>query len=109
MSVNSLIVGAIKPLYPIQQHTYSGSASTYVTFYEVNQRSNLNYDNMEQYTRYTMQVDVSSILPIDPIADEVRAALTAVGFTRTSEIAIFEQSSKTYRKSMTFQINVLSK
>jgi hypothetical protein len=103
MSINSTIIGALKPLnIPVVFHNYSGTATTYITFFTVSQRTLLNADDEEYATTYTIQIDVSSKGNLDPTVQSVKDYLKPLGFTRRNEMDLYNSTSSTYRKMLTF-------
>lgn len=102
MSLNTEIIQALKPLAPIALHSYTGSAETYITFFTFNQRAGLVADDTEKTTVYSIQIDIYSKGNIEDLAAKVRKALQGLGFKRTTEMDLFEITTKTYRKNMSF-------
>lgn len=98
MSLNALIINTLKPLAPTSFLTYTGPASTYITFFEFNQNGSMYADDQEQNTTYSIQVNVWSKGDYTTLVDQVRNALTNIGFRRTFETEYYEDDTKTYHK-----------
>ncbi len=86
MSINSLIINALKSIVPIGFHQYTGSSTTYATFFTYNQSGGLIADDDEKTTVYSVQVDIYSKGNLETLAKDVKTALKPYGFRRTSEI-----------------------
>ncbi|MBW9219264.1 hypothetical protein K1I43_12055 [Anoxybacillus sp. ST70] len=103
MSLNKMIIETLKHVgVPVAFQTYSGTATTYITFFEYNQFSALNADDEEQQTAHLIQVDVWSKGDYTSIVQQVKERMIAAGFRRTSEVDLFEQETKTYHKAIRF-------
>jgi hypothetical protein len=100
MSLNSNIINALTPVLPCAFHQYTGTATTYCTFFTYNQMAGLIADDDEQTTVFSIQVDVFSKGNLDPIVKQVKDKLKTFGFRRTSEIEMYNIDTKTYRKSI---------
>lgn len=84
--MNSLIITALKPTnVPVSFQTYSGSASTYITFFEVTQNPAVNADDTEIQTRFIYQIDVWSKSDYTNLTKQVKELLIAQGFRRSVE------------------------
>lgn len=106
MSINSLIINTLSPIAPIGFHQYTGSSSTYMTFFTYNQRGGLIADDDEQTTVYSVQLDIFGKGNIETIAKEVKQALKPYGFKRTSETEMFNTTTKVYRKLLSFSVSL---
>lgn len=103
MSLNSLIISTLESLgVPVSFQTYNGKASTYITFFEYNQRSALDADDTETQTKYSVQIDVWSKNDYTTLVKQVKESLTNQGFRRTSEAELFESDTKIYHKVIRF-------
>ncbi|KIP21135.1 hypothetical protein JV16_01629 [Anoxybacillus ayderensis] len=103
MSLNKMIIDTLKHVgVPVAFQTYSGTATTYITFFEYNQFSALNADDEEQQTAHFIQVDVWSKGDYTSIVQQVKERMIAAGFRRTSEVDLFEEETKTYHKAIRF-------
>ncbi|ESU71108.1 hypothetical protein T260_15120 [Geobacillus thermopakistaniensis] len=103
MSLNKLIIDTLKPIgVPVAFQTYSGTATTYITFFEYNQFSALNADDEEQQTAHFIQVDVWSKGDYTAIVQQVKDLMTAAGFRRTFETELYEPDTKIFHKVLRF-------
>lgn len=103
MSLNKLIIDTLKPVgVPVAFQTYSGTATTYITFFEYSQQSALNADDEEQKTVHRIQVDVWSKGDYTSIVDEVKQRMKEAGFRRTTETDLYEPDTKIYHKVLRF-------
>lgn len=106
MSLNSDIISTLSPIAPTDFHEYTGSATTYMTFFTYNQRSGLFADDDEQTTVYSIQLDIFGKGNIETVVKQAKNALKAIGFRRTSEIEMYNIDTKTYRKSISLTANL---
>ncbi|PLR93192.1 tail completion protein gp17 [Bacillus sp. T33-2] len=103
MSLNSLIINTLKPLsVPVAFQTYTGTATTYITFFEFNQNGALHGDDSELKSRHSIQVDIWSKGDYTTLAKQVKEKLIEAGFTRTMETEFFEADTKIYHKVLRF-------
>ncbi|WP_044895962.1 tail completion protein gp17 [Bacillus alveayuensis] len=103
MSLNKLIMDTLSPLgVPVSFQRYTGTATTYITFFEFNQQSALNADDSEQNTQHSIQVDIWSKGDYTNLVQQVKNALNGVGFFRTSEAEFYEDDTKIYHKVIRF-------
>ncbi|WP_101844215.1 hypothetical protein [Halobacillus sp. Marseille-P3879] len=105
MSVNSTIINALKPYAPVAFHHYTGSETTYITFFTYNERSGLIADDDEKSTIYSIQVDLYSKGNLETLEQQVKDALKEHGFRRTWAMELYDISTKTYRKNLSFRLN----
>lgn len=102
MSLNQTIIAALSPIAPIGFHQYTGTATTYMTFFVYNERSGLIADNDEVSTVYSIQVDVYSKGNAEAVAKQVKTKLKEHGFHRTTAMQLYNADNKTYRIMMSF-------
>jgi hypothetical protein len=103
MSLNKLIIDTLSPLgVPVSFQRYTGTATTYITFFEFNQRPALNADDTEQNTQHSIQVDIWSKGDYTTLVQQVKDALNGVGFFRTSEAEFYEDDTKIFHKVIRF-------
>lgn len=103
MSLNALIINTLKPLgVPVSFQTYTGTAATYITFFEYNQNSALNADDEEINTNHSIQVDIWSKGDYTTIVQQVKDNLKTAGFRRTFETELYEPDTKIYHKVLRF-------
>ncbi|MCP3025997.1 hypothetical protein [Halobacillus sp. A5] len=104
MSMNSIIINALKPYAPVAFHHYTGTETTYITFFTYNERSGLIADDDEVSTVYSIQVDIHSKGNLETLEEQVKEALKKHGFRRTWAMEVFNIETKTYRKNMSFRL-----
>lgn len=103
MNVNSLVISTLAPTgVPVNFQTYSGKATTYITFFEYNQQGTLFADDTEQRTQHSVQVDVWSKGNYKNVVEQVRALMVGAGFIRNSEGELYENDTKTFHKYFRF-------
>ncbi|GAA0313804.1 hypothetical protein GCM10008967_00360 [Bacillus carboniphilus] len=103
MSLNSLILSTLQPLgIPVDFQTYEGESTTYITFFEYNQRSALNADDDEDITSHSIQLDVWSKGNYNNIVQQTKQLLKGIGFRRTHETEFYEEETKIYHKVLRF-------
>jgi hypothetical protein len=103
MSLNKLIIDTLKPTgVPVLFQTYSGTAPTYITFFEYNQFGALHADDEEQETAHFIQVDVWSKGDYTAIVQQAKDLMTAAGFSRSTENELYEPDTKIYHKVLRF-------
>ena len=106
MSLNSTIINALKPFAPVSFHNYTGTATTYITFFTYHQGTNLTADDEEKSTRFNVQIDVFSKGNLETLVENVKDALKPYGFRRITEVEMFEVNTKTYRKMLNFSVAI---
>jgi len=103
VNLNSLVISTLAPTgVKVSFQTYTGSDTTYITFYEYNQQGALFADDTEQRTQYSIQVDVWSKGNYKNVIEQVRALMTSAGFIRNSEGELYENDTKTFHKYFRF-------
>lgn len=107
MNINKLIRDTLLPLnVPVMKQVYTGTATTYITFFFYNERGILNADNEEQATRYSIQVDVWGKGDIEDLAKQVKERLEIVGFSRIAFFEDYEKDTKIYHKAYRFYFDI---
>jgi hypothetical protein len=103
MNLNNLIIDTLKPLgVPVAFQTYSGTATTYITFFFYNSKGELFADDEEIETGFYIQVDVWSKGDYTSIVQQVKDLLKEAGFRRTTETDLYEPDTKIYHKVLRF-------
>lgn len=103
MNINSLVISTLAPTgVPVNFQSYTGNATTYITFFEYNQQGTLFGDDTEQRTQYSIQVDVWSKGNYTHVVEQVRALMIGSGFIRNSEGELYENDTKTFHKYFRF-------
>src|SRR5690606_41428191 len=70
MSVNQLVRNTLLSLgVPVQKLVYTGTATTYITYFFYNEMEALKADDDEQIARYSVQVDVWGKGDIEALAE----------------------------------------
>ena len=101
--MNKLIIESLKPLnIPVNFQKYTGSADTYITFYNYFTSGEAFEDDSESITGYYLQIDVWSKTDYTEIVDKTRNLLIDKGFKRLNEFDLYEDDTKTYHKVMKF-------
>lgn len=98
--MNNLILTTLKPLVNNQVGflKYSGTATTYITFFEILQQGQAYADNTEIATSRNYQIDIFTKGSYTELAKQVIAALKAVGFKRSTENDLYEPDTGYYHK-----------
>lgn len=103
MTANQIILNSLKTLnVPIQKLVYTGTSSTYITYFFYNERGILNADDEEQATRFSLQVDVWGKGDIENLTEQVKTTLQAIGCSRIGFFEDFEKDTKIYHKAYRF-------
>jgi len=101
--MNKLIVDTLKPLnVPIAFQKYSGTASTYITFFIYNEQGEAWADDAEIQTGYYVQVDVWSKSDYTTVVNDVITAMQNEGFIRTYASDLYESAANIYHKAIRF-------
>ena len=103
MSINKIIRDTLLPLgVPVMYQVYTGTETTYITFFRYNERGALQADDTEQMTRYSVQVDIWGKGDIEALTEGVKDQLQAIGFVRNSFFEDYEKDTKIYHKAYRF-------
>lgn len=103
MNLNNLIINTLNPInVPVSFQTYTGNATTYITFFEYNQQGAVFADDTEQRTQYSVQVDVWTKGNYKAVVEQVRTLMTNAGFIRNSEGELYENDTRTFHKYFRF-------
>lgn len=103
MNIHNLIKTILAPTnIPSSLLTYTGTATTYITFFEYNQRGSLYLEDDEATTTHSIQVDVWSKGNYLTLVDQVKSLMKQAGFTRNSEAEFFEEDTKIFHKVLRF-------
>jgi len=105
MSINKIILDALKPLnYPVYPMRYTGSSTTYITFFEYNESSAFDADDTEQYTGHYVQIDIwtKDGALYTNLVDQAKKALVHAGFIRRSVVDLYENETQVYHKALRF-------
>lgn len=101
--MNKLVLDSLNPLgVPVAFHEYSGQATTYISFFFYNETPKLNADDTEKVTGYYVQVDVWSKGDYTDLVNQVKNAMTAAGFRKTTAADMYEKDTELYHKALRF-------
>ncbi|MET7041782.1 hypothetical protein WBZ18_12920 [Clostridium botulinum] len=108
MSINKLIIDALKPLnVPIKFQTYGGKEETYITFFTYLEQGEEYSDDLEEDTGFYVQIDLWSKGNLEKLKEYTVKLLNANGFIkRTIHDAPYEPDTKIYHKVLRFFFNV---
>jgi hypothetical protein len=103
MSLNPMILNTLKPLnVPVSFQTYTGTALTYITFFEFNQTPAFHADDEEIQSNHSIQIDIWSKGDYIELVKQVKTEMNKVGFKRTFETELYESDTKIYHKVLRF-------
>jgi len=101
--INKLVIEALKSLnVPVSFQRYNGKQSIYITFFNYLEKGEQYADNEEKATGYYIQIDVWSKNDYTELIENVKNAMEAAGFIRTSAADLFESDTKIYHKAIRF-------
>lgn len=101
--MNETIINTLKPLgVPVVFQKYSGSESTYITFFIYNEQGQFWADDTEIQTGYYIQVDVWSKSNYSALVNDVISLMKNAGFKRNFAADLYEEETNTYHKSIRF-------
>jgi uncharacterized radical SAM superfamily Fe-S cluster-containing enzyme len=101
--MNQLVIETLKPLgVPVAFQKYKGTETTYISFSFYNEIPKLHADDVEKATGYYVQIDVWSKGDYSSLVDQVKTAMTASGFRKTSAADLYEKDTEMYHKAIRF-------
>jgi len=106
--INQLIKNTLAPLgIPVTNLKYSGSATTYITFFSYNEHGEEWAEDKEIATGFYIQVDVWSKGDCTDIAAQAKTLLENAGFRRTYATEMYENDTLTFHKvlKVTYVVN----
>jgi len=107
MNLNSLIISTLAPTgVPVAFLKYSGTLTTYISFFAYNEQGVFFGDDMELNTRYSVQVDVWSKDDYTNLVKQTKELLIAEGFVRNSANEFYEEDTKIYHKVYRFYYTI---
>ncbi|MBO0586117.1 hypothetical protein [Sporosarcina sp. E16_8] len=107
MSLNSLIINTLKPAnVPTSFQVYSGTTSTYITFFEYNEMGTSFAEDAEQTERRSIQVDIWSKGNYAALVEQTKALMIQAGFTRVDGREFYEDDTKTFHKIYRFYYEI---
>jgi uncharacterized protein (DUF302 family) len=103
MNINKLIIDTLQPLnIPVTLLTYGGSETTYVTFNTYLAMGEGFSEDEEELTGHYIQLNVFSITDYTDIVAQVKQLLKSIGFKRTTEIDLYEDTTKLFHKGIKY-------
>lgn len=103
MSLNSLILSTLGNLnVPVNPLNYSGSAQTYITFFEYDQRAGVEADDGEGATVYYIHLDIYSPGNYLSLVEQVKGSMKRAGFKKNAETEMYENDTKLFHKVLRF-------
>ena len=97
--MNKLIIDTLKVLgVPVTFQTYSGTATTYITFFNYLENIESYADNKETSKGNYIQIDIWSKGDYTTLVDSVLEALKQAEFQRTYVTELYENDTKLYHK-----------
>ena len=97
--INKLILDTLKNIgAPVSFQKYSGTATTYITFFEYLQKGENYADNVDKTAGHYIQVDIWSKGDYTSLRNSTLAALKAVDFSKTHETEMYENDTQIYHK-----------
>lgn len=103
MNIHNLIKTTLEPTkVTTSLLTYTGTATTYITYFEYNQRGSLYLEDDEETTTHSIQVDIWSKGNYLTLVEQVKNLMKQAGFTRNSEAEFFEEDTKFFHKVLRF-------
>lgn len=87
---------------PVEFMKYSGTATTYITFFFYNEQGEDWAENEETATGYSLQVDIWSLSDYTVLEGQVKSLMQAAGFIRTAAIDLYESDTKVYHRAIRF-------
>jgi len=104
MNINALIISTLTPLgIPVSFQTYTGTETTYITFFKYLEDVESYANNKETSLVYYIQVDVWSKGNYSVLVESVLEALKQAGFTRNYVTETYENDIKLFHKIIRVQ------
>ena len=101
--INKLIIDTLAPLnIPVGFQKYSGTATTYITFFQYLEQGGQFADNTEKTTEHYIQVDIWSIGDYSTVSTNVITYMKAAGFRRISSVDLYESDVDVYHNAIRF-------
>lgn len=107
MSLNSLILSTLAPTnVPVDFRVYTGSLTTYITFFEVIDVPKQHADDELKKTETTIQVDVWTTGNFISLVEQVKQLMKDAGFMYSSGRDFYETDTKLYHYALTYKYSV---
>lgn len=96
MNINKLIIDTLKPLgLDVRYRVYSGSNSTYITFFEVQNLDDDYSDNEAETEVHSLQIDLWSKNDVTELKKNIKKTLKSV-FNDVTYQDLYESDTKTF-------------
>lgn len=103
MNYRSLVKTTLAPLnIPAAFQIYTGTATTYCTFFRYNKQGLSWAEDAETTTGHYIQLDIWSKTDCTDLADQAEPLMIAAGFIRTGGQSLFESDTKIHHESLDF-------
>jgi hypothetical protein len=90
---------------PVAFFNYTGTATTYVTFFCYSENCEDYAENTEIASKYSVQIDVwSKTNAFETIAGQIKTAMLAAGWVGYSAQDMYENDTKIFRKMIQMEI-----
>ncbi len=107
MSVTGVIQNALAPVtVPTALHFYSGSATTYIVYFEVVDRPSKHADNKLKNTQSNVQVSVYSKGNYNALVTQVKKLMAEAEFLFTGGIPGYETDTGYYYYHLTYNYSM---
>ena len=96
MNINNLIIDTLRPLgLDVRYRKYSGSNTTYITFFEINNIDDDYSDNENETEEHSLQIDLWSKSDATQLKNNIKQALKG-NFYDVTYTDLYEEDTKTY-------------
>lgn len=104
MSLNSLILTTLANVgAPVAFLNYTGTASTYIRFFEYDNGAGVEADDEEQHVVHWIQIDIFSPGNYMSIVKFIKESMKQAGFKKThGETELYEEDTKLFHKVLRF-------
>lgn len=103
MNFRSVVETALTPLsIPGGHQRYTGTATTYYTFFRYNKQGLEWAEDVEIETGHYIQLDIWSKSDCTDVAEEAERLMVEAGFYRNGTGSHYEDDTKTYHESRDF-------
>lgn len=103
MNYKKEVVDALDSLnIPVEWLNYDGTATTYITFFRIDERGEAWAEDQEVATGYYIQIDLWSLANTTTLEGQIKAAMAAAGWTRTSAQDFYEKDTGIYHVAIRF-------
>lgn len=107
MSLNSLILSTLSPTnVPVDFRVYKGTATTYITFFEVIDVPSMYADDELRSTQKTVQIDVWTKGNFIPLVAQVKDLMKNAEFSFSNGRDFYENDTGYYHYALTYKYSV---